>query len=276
MRSVSCGSYNVDLQFNPQRAISSGAAVDQESIKNRPCFLCTDNLPIKQKGILYHRDYLILCNPVPIFDKHFTVAFLQHQPQTIADSLGLLMNLAKDFSPEFTVFYNGPACGASAPDHLHVQAIPKNALPFLEALKKQSPLKEISGVKFCIEGNLDRSLIILTGKRINNLRKQFDRLIKVTQKTILASGEPMINVLCTYEGDTWRLIIFLRQKHRPDAFFLEGEKRIFVSLGSIDMAGVIITPMEVDFHRLDAPAIRDIYREVSFNQDKLHQIVEEL
>ncbi|HEX7415616.1 MAG TPA: DUF4922 domain-containing protein, partial [Smithellaceae bacterium] len=276
IRSISYGSYKVDLQFNPQRAVSSGAAVDRESIKNRPCFLCTDNLPIKQKGILYQNNYLILCNPAPIFDKHFTIAHLRHQPQTIADSLIGLMNLAKDLAPDFTVFYNGPACGASAPDHLHLQAIPKNALPFIEASKTQSPIKEISGVKFYTGEKLDRAVVILTGTRKDSLQKQFGHLIKAAQKIIPTDSEPMLNVLCTYENTTWRLIIFLRQKHRPDAFFLEGEKRIFISLGAIDMAGIIITPMLADFNRLKAFQISSIYREVSLAEDVTNKIIREL
>jgi glycosyltransferase involved in cell wall biosynthesis len=276
IRSISFGSYKVDLQFNPQRAVSSGAAVDRESIKNRPCFLCTDNLPIKQKGVLYQNNYLILCNPAPIFDKHFTIAYLRHQPQTIADSLICLMNLAKDLTPDFTVFYNGPACGASAPDHLHLQAIPKNSLPFIKTFNASSPIKEISGVKFYTGEKLDRAVVIMSGKSRESLQGQFDRLIKAAQKILQIDGEPMFNVLCTYEDNTWRLIIFLRQKHRPDAFFYEGEKRIFVSLGAIDMAGVIITPMLADFNRLEASQISSIYREVSLAEDVTNKIIREL
>ncbi len=275
-RSISCGSYIVDLQFNPQRARSSGAAIDRKSIENRPCFLCTDNLPTQQRGILYRKNYLILCNPAPIFDKHFTVAFLRHRPQTIAASLIWLMSLAKDLTPEYAVFYNGPACGASAPDHLHLQAIPKKALPFIEAFETKSPIKEISGVNFYTGEKLDRSVVIMSGKDKKSVQEQFHRLIKATQKITLANREPMINVVCTYETNTWRLIIFLRQKHRPDAFFLEGEKRIFVSLGAIDMAGVIITPLLHDFHRLDASQISSIYREVSLAEDVTNKIIREL
>jgi glycosyltransferase involved in cell wall biosynthesis len=274
-RSISCGSYIVDLQFNPQRVVSSGAAVDRKSIKNRPCFLCTDNLPAQQRGILYWGNYLILCNPAPIFDKHFTVANLLHQPQAIAASLILLMNLTQDLAPGFTVFYNGPACGASAPDHLHLQAIPKNSLPFIEMFHNISPIKEISGVKFYTGEKLDRAVVIMSGKSRESLQEQFNRLIKITQKIISLNSEPMLNVLCTYEDNTWRLIIFLRQKHRPDAFFYEGEKRIFVSLGAIDMAGVIITPMLADFNRLEAFQISSIYREVSLAEDVTNKIIRE-
>ncbi|MGD0022453.1 MAG: DUF4922 domain-containing protein [Smithellaceae bacterium] len=275
-RSISSGSYNVDLQFNPQRAVSSGAVVDRKSIKNRPCFLCIDNLPARQQGILYRKDYLILCNPAPIFNKHFTIVNLRHQPQAISASLISLMNLARDLAPGFTVFYNGPACGASAPDHLHLQTIPKNVLPFIEASKTQSPIKEISGVKFYTGEKLDRAVVIMSGKNRESLQEQFNRLIKITQKIISSRSEPMLNVLCTYEDNTWRLIIFLRQKHRPDSFFLESEKRIFVSLGAIDMAGVIITPMLADFNRLEASTISSIYREVSFTEDVTNEIIREL
>ena len=275
-RSISCGSYIVDLQFNPQRVVSSGAAVDEESIKNRPCFLCTDNLPIKQKGILYQNNYLILCNPAPIFDEHFTIVHLRHQPQAIAASLILLMNLACDLAPRFIVFYNGPTCGASAPDHLHLQAIPKNSLPFTEIFHNISPIKEISGVKFYTGEKLDRAVVIMSGKSRESLQEQFNRLIKAAQKIIRTNSEPMLNVLCTYEDNIWRLIIFLRQKHRPDAFFLESEKRIFVSLGAIDMAGVIITPMLADFNRLEASQISSIYREVSLAEDSTNKIISEL
>ncbi len=275
-RSIPSGSYNVDLQFNPQRAVSSGAAVDRESIKNRPCFLCIDNLPAQQQGILYRKDYLILCNPAPIFNKHFTIVNLRHQPQAITASLISLMNLARDLAPGFTVFYNGPACGASAPDHLHLQAIPKNTLPFIKAFHNILPIKEISGVKFYTGEKLDRAVVIMSGKSRKSLREQFNRLIKITQKVTSSGTEPMLNVLCTYEDNTWRLIIFLRQKHRPDAFFLESEKRIFVSLGAIDMAGVIITPMLADFNRLEASSITSIYREVSFTEDVTNEIIREL
>jgi glycosyltransferase involved in cell wall biosynthesis len=275
-RSISCGNYKVDLQFNPRRVVSSGAAVDQESIKNRPCFLCTDNLPVKQRGILYRHDYFILCNPAPIFDKHFTIVYLRHQPQEVATSSFLLMNLAKDLAPEFTVLYNGPTCGASAPDHLHLQAIPKNSLPFIETFSNISPLKEISGVKFYSAETPDRAVVIISGKSRKSLQKQFTHLIKAVQKILQTNEEPMVNILCTYEDNTWRLIIFLRQKHRPDAFFYKGEKRILVSLGAIDMAGVIITPILADFNRLEASPIRSIYREVSLAEDVTNKIIREL
>ena len=275
-RSVICGGYKVYLQFNPQRAVSSGAAVDAESIKSRPCFLCQDNLPGEQKGILYRNQYLILCNPAPIFDKHFTIVNLRHRPQTIDGDLIWLMNLAQDLAPDFAIFYNGPACGASAPDHLHFQMVPANALPFLNELKELPSVKEISSVRYCLGEDFDRSVLVLESKNAKALTEQLLNLLKIAQKILATNDEPLVNVICAYTENYWRLVIFLRQKHRPDAYFAEGENRIFISPGAVDMAGVIITPHLNDYNRLDCNTIRGIYREVSLPEDIMNIIMNEL
>ncbi len=181
-REIVCDSYNIQLQYNPNRAASSGAAVDQESIKKRPCFLCADNLPAGQQGILYRKNYMILCNPAPIFDRHFTIVTLKHQPQEIASSLNSLLQMTADLSSGYTVFYNGPACGASAPDHLHFQMIPIHSLPFLQALKTLPLIKKLLPVRLYREDNLDRSIVILESKNKEALSEQFARFIEVTQK----------------------------------------------------------------------------------------------
>jgi hypothetical protein len=275
-REIACGSYNVELQYNPNRAVSSGAAVDSESIKRRPCFLCAGNLPGGQQGILYRGDCLILCNPAPIFDRHFTIVTLQHQPQEIGSSLDWLLQMAADSSPEYTIFYNGPACGASAPDHLHFQMISASALPFLHTLKTLSPAKEISSVRFYQADNLDSCVVILESKNSEALQQQFAHFVKVTRKIIPTNNEPLMNIFCTCENKTWRLFVFLRQKHRPDAYFAAGEKMIFVSPGAVDMAGVIITPRIIDFNNLECAAIRGIYREVSLPEETINKIMNEL
>jgi len=275
-REIICGSYKVQLQYNPIRALSSGAKIDAESIKKRPCFLCVGNLPDGQQGILYHKSYLVLCNPAPIFYQHFTILTLQHQPQEMGASLNSLLQMAADMSPEYAVFYNGPACGASAPDHLHFQMIPVSALPFLQTLKAASLVKEVSSVRFYKADNLDRCVVILESKSREALLEQFDRFVKVTQKTILVKNEPLMNIFCIYENDIWRLVIFMRQKHRPDAYFATDDKRIFISPGALDMAGVMITPLLNDFNRLDSDIIRGIYREVSLPAEMMNIILSEV
>ena len=275
-REIICSSHSVHLQYNPNRAVSSGAAVDQETIRNRPCFLCADNLPGEQQGILYRKSYIILCNPAPIFDHHFTIVTLQHQPQEISSSLTLLLQMAADLSPAYTVFYNGPACGASAPDHLHFQMIPIDALPFLHTLSFLPPSKEISSVRFYKGDNLDRCVVILESKNREALQEQFAHLDKVIRHTVPTNTEPLMNVLCTFEKGTWRLVMFLRQKHRPDAYFAAGKQRIFVSPGAVDMAGVMITPQLIDFNRLDCETIRGIYQEVSLPAEMMDIIFNNL
>jgi hypothetical protein len=276
IRSILGAGYEVGVQFNPARRVSAGAAVDAESIKNRPCFLCAGNLPPEQKGILYQKDYLILCNPAPVFAKHFTIVHMQHQPQAIAASIGCLLDLTADLSPEFAVFYNGPACGASAPDHLHFQAIPANSLPLLQFFPGHFRIISDAAVKiYCGEG-INRAAIVLVGGDKDLLLFQFARLVQAAQKILALSDEPMINVLCSSDHGQWRIMIFLRSKHRPDAFFAEGEQRIFISPGAIDMAGLIITPLKLDFDRLDGGSIRQIYSEVSLPADKMEDIIQEL
>ncbi|MBN1365269.1 MAG: DUF4922 domain-containing protein [Syntrophaceae bacterium] len=269
------GQYKVFLQYNPARAVSSGAVVDAESIKNRPCFLCEDNLPPQQKGVLYRNQYLILCNPAPIFEKHFTIVELQHKPQEIASSINWLLQLSADMSG-YTVFYNGPSCGASAPDHLHFQIIPFNVLPFLRELKKLSPVKGKSSLIYSRSEIFDRSAVALESKNVEALTEQFLHLLNAVQKTLKINDEPPVNVFCTYSGNSWKLVVFLRQKHRPDAYFAKGENRIFISPGAIDMAGFVITPLLDNYNRLDYNAIRGIYREVSLPGNTMDIIVKEL
>jgi glycosyltransferase involved in cell wall biosynthesis len=272
-RELSCGTYKIILQYNPARAASSGAAVDQESIKKRPCFLCAANRPAQQSAILYRNDYLVLCNPAPIFKRHFTIVARKHQPQEISSSLESLLQIASDASPDYTVFYNGPACGASAPDHLHFQMMPFHSLPFLNRLQGMRTLKEISSVRYNLAEGSDRSAIVLESKNSDALKKQFLHLLRCAGQIQATADEPLINVLCSCRKNCWQLMIFLRQKHRPDAYFAEKNANIFVSPGAVDMAGVVITPKLADYQRLDCDTLRNIYREVSQDEETLRAIV---
>ena len=270
-KTVSCGNYSVTLQYNPTRSISSGAAVDPTSISRRPCFLCEANRPPEQSGILYRNHYWILCNPAPIFPHHFTIASLAHKPQEITSSLDNLLQIASDASPDYTVFYNGPACGASAPDHLHFQLIPFDALPFLNELEEKPSVKKASSLSRP-EMGLDRSIVFLRSKDPGLLKAHFQRLLKAFQKLSPTSDEPLLNVFCVQRSGTWIITVFLRRKHRPDAYFAEGENRIFISPGAIDMAGVVITPQLKDYECLDGDALRKIYREVSLDEETMDNL----
>ncbi len=273
VRDLSCENYKVTLQYNPARAVSGSAAVDPESIRKRPCFLCTVNRPTDQHALLYRNDYLILCNPAPIFDRHFTVVTLKHQPQDIMSSLSWLLQLATDASPDYTVLYNGPACGASAPDHLHFQMIPSDTLPFLKKLTKLPPVKVGATVQIYAGKGFDRAVVVLASEDTEALKEQFIHLLKSAQEVFTINDEPPVNVFCDHNKGCLRLTVFLRRKHRPDAYYAEGEGRIFVSPGAIDMAGVIITPQLKDYERLDCSTVQNIYREVSLNEETLDKII---
>ena len=274
-RQLSCGNYTITLQYNPARAASGGALVDKESIKKRPCFLCRKNLPPGQQGILYRDECLILCNPAPIFKQHFTVVSLRHRPQNIVSSLHRLLQLSADAAPDYIVFYNGPACGASAPDHSHFQMIPSNALPFLNELNKLTMTKVVSSVRITAGSQFNRAVIVMESGNADDLKKQFIHLLNIVRQVLAKRDEPPVNVICAFTGNVWRLTIFLRRKHRPDAYFAEGNQNIFISPGAIDMAGVVITPRLSDYERLRCSTLRKIYNEVSLREETLGQILKE-
>ncbi|HAR96325.1 MAG TPA: DUF4922 domain-containing protein, partial [Deltaproteobacteria bacterium] len=128
-RLLACNGFSVRLLHNPGRLTSTDAKVDAADISRRPCFLCADRLPHPQKSILYRHEYLILSNPMPVMSGHLTIPHISHRPQTIIANTQTFLALAADLGKEWIILYNGPRCGASAPDHLHFQAVPRAAVP---------------------------------------------------------------------------------------------------------------------------------------------------
>lgn len=128
-RELHPGETPIILQHNPGRSVSSSARVDTKSIAERPCFLCADALPAEQRGLLWEDRYLLLANPAPILDDHLTIAHVDHRPQRLRGCVDDLLALTEALSTHFTLLYNGPRCGASAPDHLHFQACARGLAP---------------------------------------------------------------------------------------------------------------------------------------------------
>jgi hypothetical protein len=277
VREIPCNGFSVKLQFNPARITSSAAPVDPQSISRRPCFLCPENLPDPQKGVLYRQEFLILCNPFPIFNKHYTVSHITHIPQSFAGSVTLFLELAKDLSPDFNVFYNGPRAGASAPDHLHFQAAPAGVLPIEKELREahnHSPATLMDGISFFTVENLGRKIIVIEGNAIDAVSAALLTIMDRLKAAIPTSDEPMMNLFCSYRENIWRIVIFLRRKHRPDAYYLTCKKRILISPGLADMAGLIITPVEKDFDTLDAATLENIYLEVSLDTNTIQSVID--
>ena len=265
-RDLPCRGFSIRLQHNPRRIKSSTAVVDEKNAKERQCFLCLAHLPEDQKGILYRSDYLILCNPMPVFPSHFTVSHLDHRLQAIAENIRTFLQLMTDFGPGWTVLYNGPKCGASAPDHLHLQVGPSGQMPIEKEIheeKRLTLIKQIDGILLYPVRDLGRKVIILEGEDPVAVENALKNFLNTLKEVLLINEEPMMNIAGFYEEMKWRLVIFPRRKHRPDAFFKDGDARIVVSPGVIDMGGLLITPVEKDFERLDGAAVEGIYKEVS-------------
>jgi hypothetical protein len=269
LREVQCRSYSARLQFNPKRIVSTGAKVDAESINQRRCFLCVKNLPAEQQGALYENDFLILCNPMPIFPAHFTISHVRHLPQLIDPFLDKLLRLARDLSPDFTLFYNGAQCGASAPDHFHFQAAPAGKIPIEQEAAQASRrefIKELKGVAVILLQNLGRTVFVFEGPHAESLISVLRLQLNKMQTVLNIAEEPKVNIICAYQAPNWRVILFPRRKHRPDVFFREGEDKVLISPASVDMGGLIVTPIEKDFNTVDANMIEAIYREVSWDE----------
>jgi hypothetical protein len=276
VRDLHFDGFSVRLQFNPGRIFSSAANLDAEFLKKRSCFLCVEHLPEDQSGILYENEFLVLCNPAPIFPQHYTISSVRHEPQSIEGVLATFLALAEDFGSCFHVIYNGPCCGASAPDHLHFQAFPTGTLPVedeLQDYRKRILVKCHEDVSIYIRGGLGRSLLVVEGNNGVQVKSCLSRIIAAARNFLGVSGEPMMNLVCTYHGGTWCIMIFLRRKHRPDVYFRTDDQKMLISPGAIDMGGFLITPFEKDFMRLDASLMEDIFREVALDEGLVGGII---
>ncbi len=263
----------IKIQFNPGRLISTSAKVDIKSINERKCFLCKTNLPKEQSTIEYKDDFIILVNPFPIFPEHFTLPSLHHINQNIENSFSVLLDFSKDLYPNFTVFYNGPRCGASAPDHLHFQAGTKN---FMTIDHDYVLLREKVGEKLFLSNSLSidainddlRKMVLIEGSLKSEVEKSFQLFYSSYKEITRQTEEPMMNVIGSYQKEKWQIIIFLRKKHRPAVFFEEDEaKKILLSPAAVDIGGVCILPRQEDFEKLTAEKLQSIFHEVFIDEE---------
>jgi hypothetical protein len=279
VREIVCGNYSISVQFNPKRIKSTGADLDAKTIQERKCFLCLENLPEPQKGILYRDEFLLLCNPAPIFTRHFTFSSIYHLPQELESSLSVLLKLGRDLSPDFTVFYNGPKSGASAPDHLHFQVTPRRAIPIecdAVDMRRRKRLYYRNHVTGCVLMNYDRTAFVIESTDELRLLEFMKDMLEAWKKALGSMEEPKMNILCSYQEELWRLIILPRRKHRPDIYFLEGDDRVLISPAAVDIGGFVVTPSERDFLRMDARLMKSIFTEVTEPPEIIEKILENL
>lgn len=252
----------VGIQFNPERIYSSAAKVDDKSIRERKCFLCQENLPAQQRWLEFGDEYLVLVNPFPIFPRHLTIPVREHTDQRIAGRMGDMLDLSGELQ-DFVVFYNGPKCGASAPDHFHFQAGNKGFMPLENDFEKlpKTFVDNINGVELLQLDKYYRTCLVLQGTDREALIVSFNRLVE-RMPVLPDEDEPMLNILVSKDEGRWRIYVFPRKLHRPSQYFEEGDSRILLSPASVDLGGVLITPREEDYHKLNARIIKDIFEQV--------------
>lgn len=261
----------IKIQVNPERIRSTAAVVNQNANANE-CFLCEENLPQNQRLIKYYKEYNFLVNPFPIFPEHFTVVKTKHTPQALFPYLNDMLLLSRDLGERYVVFYNGPKCGASIPSHHHFQIVNKEPLPIYNLVNSPSALKSnftIENKKITIRNiSLDNRIFLHIESNdtieIMNCMSIVIESLKVINRI---DEEPMLNLLSFYENKKWSLVLFMRKKHRPDFYYMTGERQILVSPAAIDMAGIIILPREADLNKLTEENILKMYREVSITKE---------
>jgi len=287
------------VQYNPARIVSTGASIDKKSISERPCFLCDNNRPKEQHKLMTEKHYQILVNPYPILPQHFTIPMRRHRPQSIYSSFGTLRRMAWDM-PKHMFFYNGPLCGASCPDHMHLQAGSRGIVPlerdwtmYEKGLRKLYPLTGEQRASMEEAGNVGSrpGLYLLEGYAcpvfvIRSLPAESDSLLcQRVYKALPIVGdeaEPRLNIVCwRQEGTSSRpdeivTLIFPRSKHRPDCYYAEGKEQLLISPGALDMCGLFITPREQDFEALTAEKAASILQEVTLSEEELKPIIESL
>lgn len=271
-RTFEIDGFQVKVQFNPARVVSTAAATDKASIRQRRCFLCPDHLPEAQLRLPVLQHYQLLCNPYPIFPQHLTVPALEHAPQRILPRIGDLLELAT-LLPDFTLFYNGPQCGASAPDHAHFQAAPFGLMPIdREVNDFIEPIGEMEGAHFFRLTGYLRNGFVLRASSLEAIRKGFNRLYR--HLPMPSDGdEPRMNLFAHRQGEETQLVIIPRKSHRPRQYFPEaGDEQFLTSPGAADIGGLFITVRPQDFERISAPLLCDIYRQVCLSDAEISAI----
>lgn len=271
--------FQVKVQFNPERMRSSAAKVDKQSIAERKCFLCSENRPAEQDAIAYGDHFLILVNPFPIFKTHFTITCNSHIDQRFIPNVKFMLEIAAAME-DFTVFYNGPECGASAPDHLHFQAGESTFMPitieFEELKSTAQQLYSEAKTQVWAFDNYLRKMISVETNSMEEALKIIGIYYNHYQAMQPEKIEPMMNALCTFSNGKWTIHLFPRQLHRPRQFFAEGNDQLLISPASVDFGGVFITPRKEDFDRITKEDIEDIFNQVSLNPVAFQELTEKI
>lgn len=266
-------------QWNPARIVSTGAKIDKKTLGERPCFLCDKNRPKEQMSKQIDEKFHLLVNPFPILPVHFTIPARKHQPQLIYKNYGEMHRFISLHS-DLMVFYNGPKCGASAPDHLHFQAGTNGILPLQTNWQRLSRnLTDIISLNDEEKISVVRDFIVPAFVIISKSAESDEALFRRLYKAMPQRGdetEPMMNIISWRKGEEFISVIIPREKHRPEAYFAEGDAQFVVSPGALDMSGLIITPREEDFRKLTEEKALSLLQECGVSEEKMNAIIAKL
>lgn len=296
LKQLPAESSNLAVQHNPMRKASTNAKIDKEHLKSRPCFLCDENRPLEQVSLPVLGHYQILVNPYPILPGHLTITTRKHQPQRFACFSEVLDSFVWNM-PHHVVFYNGPRCGASAPDHAHLQAGARGIVPIerdwsfhenhLERLYPSTHEEEIE-LEEMGYSNQNAGIFLLKGYAcpafvIRGIKAEAGPVLMRKLLSVMPCGkdqeEPDFNLLAwRQEGangvmpDHIVYVVFARSKHRPDCYYAENEGHCMVSPGALDMGGLLVTPRQVDFENMTSDKAVSILSEVCLSQSSIERI----
>jgi hypothetical protein len=183
--------------------------------------------------------------------------------QRIANQFGNMLDLAAAL-PGYFVIYNGPECGASAPDHLHFQAGSRGLFPIE---------KDTAGLTGLTVPNYGRNVFLFRGRDRSALIARMDRAIDLLAEATGKRPEPLVNIAVFHGRREWVTYLFPRGKHRPEAFHT-GE--LTVSPASIDLCGTFVVPLAHDFKKITGDAIAAIFREVTLPDGQFREVAEKL
>lgn len=299
-KTLEIGGLRVEAQFNPFRIISSAAKTDKASLQSRPCFLCPENRPKEQIALKFEgrkgKKYDILVNPYPIFPDHLVIAADGHIPQSISGRFVDILDLSKKY-PSYSFFYNGPSCGASAPDHHHFQACGKGSMPlerdvdelFEKVLAQKDEAQEYRaqaagiGEVFEYQTSIQdahlfhynkylRGIFALKARTSKSAAKLFYRLLDCAP-LCQGESEPRFNLICWHSSGEYRAVVIFRTTHRSHHYFSSEADHLTMSPGCADMGGKLIVPLEDDFQKLDSSLAGEMLAEVTLSQQAESQLI---
>jgi hypothetical protein len=261
---------SIIVQLNPARRRSTLAPTDAKAVAARACFLCPENIPPLERGVAFD-ELVVLPNPYPILPLHCTIAAREHTPQQIAGRVATFLRLAESIGPDMVALYNGPRCGASAPDHFHFQAARADNIPILSELATIDPLRSVTA-----HASFGRNMLIFRGTNAAEVQAHIEQAIAALGGIEVATDEPMFNLLVHYHANHYIVVLFPRAAHRPACYFAPGSDKLSISPAILEMCGLLVGTEPDHFERIDAATARAIYKEVSLLRDQFERLTDAL